>query len=117
MGATTLRTGQSAERIILTIAQGKGHLLRIVGKARGIVTGQILIHPAGKEFSMAMFAGEGIFPTQVYSIADSIFEWAAEKGCRWVRFENIHPALDRFYAKKFSRVATVFVKEIGPSGP
>jgi hypothetical protein len=71
-----------------------------------------MIHPAGREFTMGVFAGEGVFPTQYAPIADSIFEWAKGKGCRWVRFENLHPGLDRHYQRKFHREATVFVKEI-----
>jgi hypothetical protein len=112
LGAHSLRTGQTAEKILLRIASGKGNLLRIVGKAKGIIAGSILIHPGGKEFSMGLFAGEGIFPSQYRSVADSIFEWAKKAGCRWVKFENIHPSLDRYYARKFAREATVFVKEI-----
>ena len=111
-GAHALRTGQTAEKILLRIAAGKGNLLRIVGKAKGIIAGAILIHPAGREFSMGLFAGEGIFPSQYAPVADSIFEWAAQRGCRWVKFENIHPRLNRYYSRKFTPEATVFVKEI-----
>jgi hypothetical protein len=112
LGAAVLRTGETAEKILFAIASGKGHLLRIVGKAQGIITGQVVVHPAGKEFSMGIFAGKGVFPSEYRSIADSIFEWAKEQGCRWVRFENTHPVLDHFYSRKFSQKATVFVKEI-----
>jgi len=61
---------------------------------------------------MGVFAGEGIFPSQIVPLAESVFEWAKGKGCRWVRFENIHPSLNRLYTRAFFQVATVFVKEI-----
>ena len=111
-GAAKLRTGQSGQQILLAIAAGRGHLLRIVGQARGVITGEIVIHPAGREFRMGIFAGSGIFPTQYAAVADSLFDWAKAKGCRWVEFENLHPALDRNYGRKFTREGTVFVKEL-----
>jgi hypothetical protein len=112
VGAGTLRTGQTAQQILMAIASGKGYFLRITGPATGIITGQIFIHPGGKEFSMGIFAGKGIFPGNLERLADLIFEWARSHGCKWVRFENIHQSLDRHYTKYFDREATVFVKEI-----
>ena len=111
-GAHALWAGVTAEKILFEIASGKGFLLRIVGKGRGIITGQIFDYPLGKEFVMGVFAGNGIFPNEYAPLSDSVFEWAKGKGCRWVRFENLHPILDRFYSRKFVRKATVFVKEI-----
>jgi hypothetical protein len=112
IAAAKLRTGQTASQILMAIASGKGHLLRIIGLTKGIIAGQIIIHPGGKEFQMGVFAGEGIFPWRFRFLADAICQWAKAHDCRWVRFENIHPALDRYYKTKFDRESTVYVKEI-----
>jgi hypothetical protein len=112
IAAAKLRTGQTASQILMAAAKGQGHLIRIIGLTKGIIAGQIIIHPGGKEFQMGVFAGEGIFPWRFRYLADAVCQWAKAHDCRWVRFENIHPALDRYYKTKFDREATVFVKEI-----
>lgn len=111
--AETSHLGHTTRNILELALSRKVQLWRIEGKAQGMLVTSREEWPKGRELRVWGMAGKGVFPTQAKHLIDDLLKVCVKYNCRWLAFTNIHPAMDKFYARWMGKpFGTTFVREL-----
>lgn len=105
--------GHTSKQLLLMALNRKVQLWRIEGKATGLILTSREEWPKGSELRVWGMAGKNVFPAQAKFLIDDLLKVCVKYNCRWLAFTNIHPAMDKFYARWMGKpFGTTFVREL-----